>query len=331
MTIPQTMKAAFIHRNGGTGEIQTGSLPTPVPGPTDVLVRMEASEVNHVDLFVRSGAYETFTPFPFIIGRDLVGTVVATGAGVQRFAVGDRVWSNSLGHDGRQGSFAEYAVVSTQRLYPLPSEVDKPAAAAATLHAAATAFIGLVREAKIAAGETLLVEGAGGGVGSAIVQMARFMGVRTIATASEADATWCRSCGADVVFDYRRVDLYDRVREAAPDGINVWWDNSGHNNFARGLPLMAFGGRVILMSGLKGAEPTLPVGAVYTKDITLHGFAISNASTSNLASAARLINRLFSEKRLQARIGATYTLDDAAKAHQAMESGTVRGRIVVVP
>lgn len=330
MNIPQTMRAAFIRKVGGAEQIQFDELPVPSPGPTDVLVRMEASGVNHVDLFVRSGAYPTHLPFPFVIGRDLVGTVVAAGPGVASFSVGDRVWCNSLGHHGRQGAFAEYAVIAAERLYSLPDQAD-PEQAVAVLHTGATAHIGLVREAGLAAGETLFVEGAGGGVGSAIVQMAKAMGARVIASASAQDEAWCRSCGADVVFDYRREDLYEQVRQAAPKGVDVWWDNSGRNDFTQCLPLLGFGGRAVIMSGLQGADPVLPVGAMYTREVTLHGFAISNASVSDLAAAATAINHLLCTKRLQARVDATFQLSDAAKAHEAMESGHVRGRIVVRP
>lgn len=325
---PATMQAAFIRETGGADKIEFGELPVPPLGPTDVLVRMEASEVNHVDLFVRSGAFPTPTPFPFVIGRDLVGTVMAAGLGAPDFSPGDRVWSNSLGHAGRQGAFAEYAVVSAERLYPLPSNVES-AEAAAVLHGAATAHIGLVREAGLAAGETLLVEGAAGGVGSAVVQIATAMGARVIATASPQDADWCRRCGAEVVLDYHRDDLYRQVRNAAPEGVNVWWDCSGRHDFTHCLPLLALGGRAVIMAGLKEAAPRLPVGAMYTREVTLHGFAISNAGVSDLARAARVINRLLSEGRLKGRIGATYSLTQAAAAHEAMASGAVRGRVVV--
>ncbi|WNK20975.1 NADPH:quinone reductase [Halomonas piscis] len=328
MPIPATMQAAFIRETGGTDRIEIGELPVPPLGPTDVLVRMEASEVNHVDLFVRSGAFPTHTPFPFVIGRDLVGTVVEAGSGVAAFAANDRVWCNSLGHDGRQGAFAEYAVVSAERLYPLPPGVA-PLEAAAVLHGAATAHIGLTREARLAAGETLLVEGAGGGVGSAVVQMAAARGARVIATASAEDADWCRRCGAEAVFDYHRDDLYRQVQDAAPEGVNVWWDCSGRHDFAHCLPLMAPGGRAVVMAGLQGAAPALPVGAMYTREITLHGFALSNAGVSDLAQAARAINRLLAAGRLKGRIGATYPLAQAAAAHEAMAAGAVRGRIAV--
>jgi hypothetical protein len=105
------MRAAYVTELGAADAIRVGELPVPAAGPTDVLVRVEVVAVNPVDTMVRSGAYPTPTPFPFVIGRDLVGTVAVAAPGAAGFAPGDRVWCNSLGHGGRQGSFAEYAVV----------------------------------------------------------------------------------------------------------------------------------------------------------------------------------------------------------------------------
>lgn len=328
MTTPHTMLAAYIRRTGSIGEIEVGELPVPVPGPTDVLVKVIASEVNHVDLFVRSGAYPTSTPFPFILGRDLVGTVAWAGPGAGGFTPGERVWCNSLGHHGRQGTFAEYAVVAAERLYPLPAGIDA-LEAVATLHAGATAWLGLVREAHLQAGETVFIEGAAGSVGSAGVQMAAALGARVLATAAPADAQACYDDGAAAVVDYHLADRYEHIHAAAPQGIDVWWDTSGHNAFTQCLPLLAMGGRALVMSGLQGPAPVLPVGMLYTRDATLHGFAISNASVDDLARAARTINLLLASGRLRARIGATYTLADAARAHQAMAEHAVRGRIIV--
>lgn len=330
MTIPIRMRAAFIRATGGVDQIEIGELPVPQPGPTDVLVRMQASNVNHVDLFVRSGAYRTYTPFPFVIGRDLVGQVVALGAGVGSFAMGDAVWCNSLGHNGRQGAFSEFAVVAADRLYPLPEGVA-PEDAAAVVHAAATAYLGLVREAKACAGQTIFLEGGGGAVGSAVLQMAHAMGLRVITSAAADDQDWCQRLGADTVFDYHRPDLYDAVRQTCQEGVDIWWDTSGHNNFNKCLPLLNRRARIVQMSGFGGANPDLPVGQLYTKDITLCGFAISNASVSDLADAALVINRLLAAGKLQPRIGTTFHLADSAQAHEAMASGRVRGRIVVIP
>jgi NADPH:quinone reductase-like Zn-dependent oxidoreductase len=199
--VPTVTTAAYITGHGSPDAIRVGELPVPEPGPTDVIVRTEALAVNHVDTFVRSGSYRTHTPFPFVIGRDLVGTVAARGAGVAKFRAGDRVWCNSLGHDGRQGSFARYALVPVERLYRLPDAAD-PGAAVAVLHTAATAHIGLFREARLRAGETVVVTGAAGGVGSALVQLASFAGAKVVATASGRDAEWCRSLGAHTVIDH---------------------------------------------------------------------------------------------------------------------------------
>lgn len=215
------MRAAFVRAKGPAANIEFGELPRPTTGPTDVLVRMAATAVNHVDLFVRWGAYQTHTPFPFVIGRDLVGSVAAVGAGVGDLGVGDRVWCNSLGHAGRQGSFAEYAVVSTDRLYHLPNVVE-PVNAVAVLHAATTAHIGLFRDAALAR-----VKPSTPREPAALSDPPWFnwhtpRGRGVIATASPRDHDWCRACGADVVLDYHDPNLYATVRQAAPAGVDVW-------------------------------------------------------------------------------------------------------------
>ncbi|MDQ0925656.1 NADPH:quinone reductase-like Zn-dependent oxidoreductase [Pseudarthrobacter sp. W1I19] len=327
--LPTTMRAAFIREPGPAEAIEIGILPIPDLGPTDILVKNIAMAVNHVDTFVRSGAYKTHTPFPFIVGRDLVGTVAATGPGVTTFQPGDSVWCNSLGHDGRQGSFAEYAVVASDRLYNLPETVN-PLDAVGILHTAATAHIGLFREAKIKPGETIFVAGAAGGVGSAVVQMAAAAGARVIASASDRDVQWCLSCGADEVIDYRDPQLWKRIADAAPQGVDIWWDNSGHHEFDLLFPLLSKGARVIVMAGL-GAKPVLPVGGLYTRDASLHGFVISNASTSELADAATMINHLLQSKRLASRVGVTLPLNETVQAHRKMENHAPGGRIVVIP
>lgn len=327
--IPTRMRAAYINSLGGPEVIEVGELPVPEPGPTDVLVRMVASEVNHVDQFVRSGAYPTHTPFPFIIGRDVVGTVVATGSGVGHLRPGDRVWSNSLGVHGRQGTFAEYVLIPTDRTYRLPDGVE-PDDAAVVLHAAATAHIGLFRRARLNPGETVYVGGGAGAVGSAIVQLARAAGARVVATASPRDEQWCRTCGAEAVVDYHDPDLYRRLADAAPQGIDLWWDNSGSHDFDAALPLLNDGGSVVLMAGMQ-ARPTLPVGGLYTRDLSIHGFAISNAGVDDLAAAAGAINRLLEQGRLGGRTARTYSLQQARQAHQAIATEHLRGRLLIHP
>jgi NADPH:quinone reductase-like Zn-dependent oxidoreductase len=323
------MTAAYITGFGGADDIRIGRLPRPVPGPDEVLVRADVVAANHVDTFVRSGAYATDVPFPFVIGRDLVGTVAATAG---RFAFGDRVWCNSLGHDGRQGSFAQYAAVPVDRLYPLPAGID-PVRAVAVLHTAGTAHLGLFRTARVRQGETILVQGAGGGVGSAVVQLASAAGARVIVVDRAENAAWCRTCGAADVLDRADPGTPAAVRDLAPGGVDVLWDCSGHHDFETTVPLLARGGRVILMAGLR-VRAVLPVGAVYTRDISVRGFVISNASAVDLAEAAEGINRELALGRLTGRVRARLPLTEAARAHRMLEGREgepTPGRIVLSP
>jgi NADPH:quinone reductase-like Zn-dependent oxidoreductase len=324
------MRAAYIETRGPAESIKVGSLPDPEPGPTDVLVEVEAVSVNSVDTFVRSGAYLTPVPFPFVIGRDLAGTVAAVGADVDGFAAGDAVWSNSLGHGGRQGVAAEYAVVPADRLYHLPDGAD-PVTTVALVHPAATAHLALVVHGRLRAGETLFVAGGAGHVGRAATVLARNAGARVVAAASRDDLEECRRLGADAVADYRDPNLADALHRAAPDGVDLHLDTSGHHDLDLGLGLLAPRGRLILMAGL-AARPELPVGAVYTRDARIVGFAISNASTDDLAEAADRVNRLVSAGVLQPRRVEELPLSGAAEAHRRLETGRAAGvRLVLRP
>src|SRR5690606_4909123 len=216
--LPATMRAAYVSEPGPAESIVIGELPVPTPGHGQVLVRVELAAVNHVDTFVRSGAYRTRLPLPFVIGRDLAGTVVATGPGVTGPAPGAPVWCNSLGHDGRPGSFAEYVAVDADRVYPLPDGVSAERAVAAA-HAAGTAHLGLHREARVRAGETVLVDGAAGAAGTAALRTAAAAGCRTIAVSSARALAAVR--GAD------RVIARERLDAELDEPVDVWWDGSG--------------------------------------------------------------------------------------------------------
>jgi NADPH:quinone reductase-like Zn-dependent oxidoreductase len=321
--------AAYITALGPAERIEVGQLPVPALGPTDVLVRTEALAVDQVDTLVRSGAYRTPTPFPFIIGRDMVGTVAAAGPGAVGFAEGDRVWCNSLGHGGRQGSFAQHVVVAAERLYHLPAGID-PAQAVAVLHTAGTASLGLFRRARLGPGDTVIVGGGAGGVGSAVVQLAAASGARVIATAAGADAGWCRASGAQQVFDYHDPDLLAKLGEAAPGGADIYWDTSGHQDLKAIAMLLAVGARIIITAAPDPAI-ILPAQNYYTHDISVRCFAISNAAASDLAAIARIINSRLADNTLRPRIGARMPLAAAAEAHRRQEAGHVNGRIIVLP
>ncbi len=332
--IPREMRAAYIERLGPAQAIRYGALPVPAVARGEVLVRVMVSAVDPVDTYIRSGAYPTALRFPFIIGRDLVGEVTRVGAGVADFAAGQRVWCNSLGYDGRQGAFAEYATVPQQRLYPLPDGVD-PQQAVAAFHPAATAYLGLVCHlGSVHPGMVMLVGGAAGNVGSAVTQLAVAMGARVLATAHGADdLAWCRASGASEVFDYADPDLAERVRAVSPDGVDVVWNTSGHDDLDLEVGLLARGGRLVLMAGME-QRPPLPVGPFYTKGARAVGFTMSSATVEQLAGAARATNALLAADRLRMRIARALPLAQAAEAHQLVEGsgpeGKATGRVVVL-
>jgi NADPH:quinone reductase-like Zn-dependent oxidoreductase len=323
---PGRMRAAYVTELGPADAIRVGELAVPAIGPTDVLVRVEVVVVNPVDTLVRSGAYPTPTPFPFVVGRDLVGTVAAAGPGAAGFAPGDRVWCNSLGHGGRQGSFAELAVVPAERLYRLPGAAD-PVAAVAAAHPAATAYLALFRHGGLRPGESVYVGGAAGNVGTALTTLARRGGARVLAGARPEDAGWCRSAGAAEVVDYRAADLAGRVRGLAPGGVDLYVDTSGHLDLPTAVDLLADRGRIVLLAG-GGQRLTLPAGPLYTHDRRILGFAISRAGTGELAEAAAVLNGRLAAGDLPVRVREVWPLGRAAEAHRAVERG-VRGRIVL--
>lgn len=322
------MRAAYIERPGSAADIRYGELPTPRPGPTDVLVDVIATTVNPVDTFVRSGAFPTPLPLPFVVGRDLVGRVAEAGPGAAGFRVGELVWCNSLGHDGRQGSAAEQAVVPADRLYRLPTGVD-PATAVTMLHPVATAHLALFVHGRLRPGETMLVAGGGGNVGAALVALAAGAGARVVATASAADAAFCRRNGATEVLDYRAPDLIDRLRAVCPHGVDVYLDTSGRNELEQVIDLLALRGRIVLIAGAR-SRPVLPAGPLYTNDRSVIGFVISHATTAELAEAAGTVNRMLAAGRAGPREVVPLPLSAMAEAHRMIEEGELRGRRVVI-
>ncbi|WP_437024211.1 NADPH:quinone reductase [Streptomyces sp. enrichment culture] len=327
-TVPGLMKAACIDAVGPADAIRHRDLPVPSYGPTDVLVRVRAVAVNPVDTFVRSGAYATPVPFPFVVGRDLVGEVAAAGPGAVGFAPGDRVWCNSLGHAGRQGASAQYATVAADRLYPVPPGVDEEQLVAAA-HPAASAWLALFRHGGLTCGDTVYIGGAAGNVGGAAVALAAAAGARVLCTARAEDVPAVRALGAAEVLDYRAPDLTARLRRAAPDGVDLHLDTSGRGSLADSVDLLAHGGRLVVMVGLGGGPGELAPGSLYAKDASIVGFAISNASSSDLATAARAVGRLLSASPWRPRIADRLPLSRAAEAHRRLEAREVRGRLVL--
>ena len=329
------MKAAFITETGDPDVIHFGDLPDPQPAPGEVLVKVEAVAVNPIDTYVRSGMVALELDFPYIIGCDLAGTVEACGEGVTRFAVGDRVWGSNQGLMGRSGTFAELVAVDEQWLYPTPDGLDSHTAAAGSL-VGITAHLGLFLHAGVTAGETVFVNGGTGGVGAAVVQLAKAAGSHVIATVGSSEKqALCQSWGADLVLNYHEPDMDERIREFAEPrgGIDVWFETLRDPTPDRTIELMARRGRIVLMAG-RAARPEFPVGPFYVKDLRLVGFAMFNASADEQRHCANLINGLAEQGQWQPPIGRKLPLAEAAAAHQdntLEKQGTLTGKIVLTP
>lgn len=330
------MKAAHITRTGPADNIRFGDLPTPTPTGSQVLVKVGAASVNPIDTYVRAGLVKFDLPSPFIVGCDLAGVVEAVGPAATRCKRGDRVWGSNQGLLGRQGTCAEYAAVDEGWLYPVPAGVTDEQAAAIAL-VGITAHLGLVRCANLRPGETILVNGGAGGVGSTVVQMARALGARVLATAgSEAKAEACRQLGAEGVILYKTQRVADALKQAAPDGVNVWWETTREPDFDLAIGALARRGRMIVMAG-REARPAFPVGPFYVKDCSLHGLVMFMATPEEQRACATDINRWLAEGRLRARIDRVLPLSETAAAHRLQEestlhqSGALAGKIVLKP
>ena len=180
------MKAAYINQVGGPENIIYGDLPEPEPDANQYLIKVNAVDVNPVDIYIRNGTVPTKMNFPYILGRDLAGNIIGTGLNAKKFHVGDRVWAIGQGWDGRQGTFSEFAVVDESWLNPIPDNVGDEEIAAISL-VGITAHVGLVVKAKLKAGEIIFVNGGSGGVGSSVVQMAKILGAHVITTAGSEE------------------------------------------------------------------------------------------------------------------------------------------------
>lgn len=318
------MQAAYIEQTGPPEVIQIGRLPRPEPGPGQVLVRVKAVGLNPIDLYIRSGLVAMPLRFPYIIGCDVAGTVEKVGPNCTRLQVGDRVWGSNQGLLGRQGVASEFAAIDETWLYPTPALLPDAEAAGMAL-VGITAHLGLFQFGQLKPGETVYVPGGTGGVGSMVVQMAKAAGARVATAAGSAEKLEiCRRLGADLALNYKTEDIPAKLREFAPEGIDVWYETQREPNLEVSVPLLRKNGRMLLIAG-RAAKPTLPLGSFYPRNCALLGFAMFNATPEQQRRCAVDIIRWTEEGQFKVLIGRPFPLSAAVEAHRFLEENTVKG------
>jgi NADPH:quinone reductase len=326
----ETMRAVVLEEFGAEPALR--SVPRPAPGPGEVLVQVESSGVNPLDVKIKAGAaaHARVTP-PMILGIDLAGVVAAVGAGVTRFAVGDEVYGMTGGVGDRPGSLAEYAAVDQDLLARKPGRLSMAEASALPL-AVITAWEGLVDRAGTRDGQLVLVHGGAGGVGHVAVQLALARGATVFATGTGASLDTIRELGAQPI-DYRATPVEDYVTSATGgEGFDVIFDAVGGATLdASFTAVRTYTGHVVSILGW-GTHSLAPLsfrGATYSGVFTLLPLLTGRGRAHHgeiLAEAAAL-----AEAGLLTPIvdPAKYDLETAADAHRAVETGAAQGKVVV--
>ncbi|HTO86099.1 MAG TPA: zinc-binding dehydrogenase [Thermoanaerobaculia bacterium] len=338
------MKAVFFDRHGGNEVLQFGDRPDPEPGPGQVRVAIRAAALNHLDLFVRNGIPDV--PLPQIPGADGSGVVDVLGPGVEGLAKGDRVllqpglYCNACEfcRGGEQslcvkfqivgehvaGTFAEKVVVPARNVFPIPARLSFEQAAAFPL-VYQTAWRMIVGRAAVRPGETVLVHGAGGGVGGAAVEVALLAGARVFATTSgEEKSRRLREAGAEVVLDHAKEDVAKSVRTiTGKRGVDVVVDSVGEKTWATSLKAVALGGRIVTCGATSGPNPKEEIRLIFWKQISILGSTMSNDREFRAMLSA------VEAGKLTPRIDQVFPLSEAGQAYARLEEGKQHGKIVL--
>jgi NADPH:quinone reductase len=318
------MKAIRVTAFGGPEVLKLEEVPTPQPGPGEVLVRIRAAGVNPVETYIRAGTYARLPNLPYTPGNDGAGVVEQVGSDVSEFKAGDRVYTaGSL-----SGTYAEFALCKKDQVHPLPANVSfAQGAAIGTPYA--TAYRGLLQRAGAEPGEILLVHGASGGVGTAAVQLAHAHGLRVFGTAgSDEGLKLVREQGAHEVFDHRAPDHFEKIMKATGGhGVDVIVEMLANVNLGRDLTILAKAGRVVII-GSRGPVEVNPRDTMQ-RDADVRGMILRNTPPAQLASIHAALVAGLENGTLRPVIGKEFSLAEAAEAHQAvLESGAI-GKIVL--
>ncbi len=341
------MRAILLDQHGSAENLRfVADYPVPEPGNGEVRVRVRAAALNRLDIWVRNGWPGIKLELPHILGADAAGDVDKVGPGVTGWNPGDRVVVDpgvSCGcceycRSGRQnlceqfkilgedttGTYAEHAVVSARNLLKLPDHVSYADAAAAAL-VYLTAWHSLITRGKLRPGETVLVVGAGGGVNSASIQIAKFAGARVFAVASSATrAEQAKRIGADDVIDRSAEDWSKGIfKRTNRRGVDVVVDNVGKETLFNSIRATRKGGRILIVGNTSGPLAEVDLRYIFSKHIRIIGSTM--APHSDFVTVMGLIF----DGQLKPVVGAMYPLEKAADAHRALEKGDVYGKIVL--
>jgi NADPH:quinone reductase-like Zn-dependent oxidoreductase len=340
------MKAVVMHQHGPPEVLRYEEAPDPVPAHGEVLVRVRACALNHLDLWTREGQAGRAVPLPHILGNDVAGEVAGLGGAVEGLAVGQRVMLSPgtscgrclmclsgedsscrsyhiLGH-GRPGGYAERVTCPAANVIPIPDHVDFESAAAFPL-VFLTAWRMLVTRARVEPGEDVLVWAAGSGVGMAAVQIAKLRGARVIATAgSQAKLDRARELGADELIDHHRQDVVAEVRRlTGKKGVEVVVEHVGQATWERSILSLAHRGRLVTCGATTGAAGQTELRHLFAKQLTLMGTYMG--SKAELLQAAPF----FFSGRLRTVVHQALPLAEARRAHEMMGASEHFGKIVL--
>jgi NADPH:quinone reductase-like Zn-dependent oxidoreductase len=310
--LPTKIKAVVIHRFGGPSVLQVEEITRPIPGHGQFIIEEDAASVNPVDHKIRTGKYKMFRPkLPAIIGRDIAGTVRAAGTGAKTFKIGDAVFGML---DYSRGAYTRYTVATARELARRPQKLSVNDAGALGV-AALTAWQGLFDHGHLKRGERVLIHGAAGGVGHLAVQFAKWRGAYVIATAGEHDLDWVKNLGADRVIDYK-----NELFENEVGNVDLVYDLIAGETLERSWQVLKEqGGRIISTLDHPAAEQ------MARRHNARWAHMVVTVKNKQLAQIARLII----EKKMRVEIAKIFPLEQIRAAHQLVENGHVRGKILL--
>jgi NADPH2:quinone reductase len=322
------VRAVLCKAYGPPESLVVEDLPALTPGAGEAVVAVKAASVNFPDVLIIQNKYQVKPPLPFSPGSEVAGVVKAVGDGVTGVKPGDAVMAFTT-----FGGFAEEVKVEARRLLPLPSGMDFQTATAFGL-TYATSDHGVRDRGALKAGETLLVLGAGGGVGIAAIEIGRVLGARVIAAASTDDKlAICRAHGADATINYATEDLRERIKDlTSGKGADVIYDPVGGPYTEPALRSIAWRGRLLVVGFAAGEIPRIPLNLTLLKGCSIVGVywgEFTRREPDRFAEAMRQLGRWYTEGRIKPHISATFPLERAADALRLMAERRVAGKLVL--